>query len=240
MHSTLRRFRPSAGTLLSCLAAGSAAFLGAGAAAMEEKPSDAQDLQACEQKLCTMILQKEPAGEDLACPLAKTWPKTTLEGGEGKLVKWGYGDARCTVSLNIERANLIGALTQPRYSLEVPEHNVRCDVETGGEVKKVRIRLAPKIDFKDGRAEKVWINLKDMTGPTSIKATVWTAASLEDSLGIFHKSMIKSINKFMYRRCAERYGPGAKAGQEARAKGDAVKTKPQPSAGAAEATAASK
>ena len=178
-----------------------------GAAALDEPAGEWDNLKSCEKRLCTMILKQEPTGDDLTCPLAKTWPKTTLNGGEGKLVKWGFGDARCAVDLNITRAKLIGALTTPAYALEVPEHKVTCDVESNGEVKKVRMKLAPRIEFKSGRASKVWINLKDVSGPAGIKATVWTAAKLEDSFGIFHKNMIKSINKFMTKRCVENYGP---------------------------------
>ena len=69
--------------------------------------------------------------------------------------------------------------------------------------------LAPKMVFKNGHAEKVWINLKDLKAPADIKATIWTAAKLEDLLGFFHGKMIKSINKFMYSRCVELYGPAA-------------------------------
>ena len=145
----------------------------------------------------------------MSCGLAKTWPKTTLKGGEGKLVKWGFGDARCEVSLNMSRAVILSALTSPSYSLVIPEHSVTCVVESDGEMKPVEVSLAPRIDFKNGRADKVWVNLKKATGPTSITTTVKTAASLEDTFGIFHKSMIKSINKFVSKQCVEKYGPNA-------------------------------
>lgn len=179
------------------------------AMALDERPADWEANKACEKRLCTLILEKEPKGEDLSCALAKTWPKTTLKGGESKLVKWGFGDARCEVDLNVSRAVLLSALTLPTYSLEIPEHQVKCEVETDGEMKPVKAKLAPRIEFKNGKADKVWINLKDVSGPTSIKATVKAAAGLEDSLGIFHKSMIKSINKFVHKQCAERHGPNA-------------------------------
>jgi hypothetical protein len=31
------------------------------------------------------------------------------------------------------------------------------------------------------------------------------AASLEDTLGIFHRSMLKSVNRFLHTKCGERY-----------------------------------
>jgi hypothetical protein len=187
------------------------------AAALDEKPADWDSLKACEKELCELILSPKPEGKDLKCTLAKTWAKKSLKKGESKMVKWGFGDARCLVDLKVERDGLVSALTQPAYALEVPEHNVDCEVEREGEVQKVKAKLAPRIEFKKGRADKVWINLKDIDGPSAISTTIWAAANLEDSLGIFHKSMIKSINKFVHKQCAERYGPNAKV-EEANAK----------------------
>jgi hypothetical protein len=162
------------------------------------------------------------------------------------MVRWGFGDARCLVDLNVGRGALVSALTKPSYALEVPEHNVDCEVEREGEVQKLKAKLAPRIEFKKGRADKVWINLKDIDGPSAISATVWAAANLEDSLGIFHKSMIKSINKFVHKQCAERYGPNAKteeadANAKARKEGaakEAVKASAAPPAAKAAAEAA--
>jgi hypothetical protein len=199
------------------------------AVALEERPGEWDALKACEKRLCTMILDKKETGEDLHCPVEKTWPKTTLQGGESKLVKWGFGDARCSVDIRMTRAIMLKALTLPAFSLEIPEHHVKCVVETDGEMKPVDVKLAPRIAFKNGRADKVWINLKDVSGPSSIKTTVWAAANLEDSLGIFHKSMLKAINKFMHKQCPERHGPDAekiaKAKAERKAKRAAEKAR---------------
>lgn len=193
------------------------------ALALEDKPEDWDTLKACERELCQLILSPKPDGKDLKCTLAKTWAKKSLKKGESKMVKWGFGDARCLVNLNVSRGALVSALSEPAYALEVPEHKVDCEVEREGEVKQLKASLAPRIEFKKGRADKVWINLKDIDGPSAISTTVWAAANLEDSLGIFHKSMIKSINKFVHKQCAQRYGPNAKpeeAGAPDKAKKD--------------------
>ena len=75
-------------------------------------------------------------------------------------------------------------------------------VEQDGAAKPVKITIAPRITFKDGKAQKVKINLKSVDGPTAIKATLWTAAKLEDSLGAFQRSMIKSVNRYIEKHCA--------------------------------------
>lgn len=187
-------------------------MMGAGAApslALEEPAGEYEALKACEKRICAMILEKKPVGDDLTCKLSKTWAKDTIKGGESKTVKWGFGDARCVTKVKLSRGDIVAALTKPEHTINVDEQTVRCEIERGGELKPVTAKASPRMDFKKGQAEKVWINLKEIDGPTDIKGTIWTAASLEDSLGLFHGAMIKQINKFMHKKCAQEYGPGA-------------------------------
>jgi hypothetical protein len=195
-----------------CLAAvASLASAGPAARALEEPAGEWDALKACEKRLCKMILGKEPKGNDLKCDLSKTWAKSSLKNGESKGVSWMFGDARCTVNLNLSRADVVGALTLPELTVRIPQHTVKCQVERGEELQNVTAKLAPKLKFKGGAADKVWINLKEVEGPDDIKGTLWVAAGLEDKLGVFHKPLVKSINKFMHEQCAKRYGPGAEA-----------------------------
>ena len=206
------------------LAAGVLVVLAAATAAahtLEVTPDEEASIKACEKKICTMILGKEPAGEDLTCDLQKTWAKSSLEGGKSKGVSWGFGDARCNVDIALSRADLIAALTQRKHTVRIPAHDVSCVVVREGEERPVAMTVAPKLKFKDGKADKVWINLEKIEGPVDVRATVWTAAQLEDTLGIFHRPLIRSINRFVHRRCGERWGPEGtetKAEQEEAAK----------------------
>jgi hypothetical protein len=200
------------------------------ARALEEPADEWDTLKACEKRLCTMILGRKPEGSDLKCDIAKTWVKSSLNGGQSKGVSWVFGDARCAVNLTLSRADLYSALTLPKHTVKIPPHTVKCVVERDEQVKPVTIKLAPKLEFKNGRADKVWINLKEIEGPDDVKGTVWVAAGLEDKLGLFHKPLVKSINKFMHEQCAKRYGPDAAAN-------DAGKSKPEPASQTAKATA---
>lgn len=208
-----RSWRAGTTTVVLTIAAACPGF------ALDEPPDELPALKACEKRLCTMVLDKTPKGEDLACDVQKTWAKSTLEGGESKGVSWGFGDARCKVDLKLERKDIVAALTKPKHTVRVPAHQVNCILEREGEVKPLTVKLAPKLTFKDGKADKVWINLESIEGPDDVKSTIWTAAKLEDTLGLFHRPMIKSINKFLHRQCDRRYGPGA----EARAKKEEAK-----------------
>jgi hypothetical protein len=181
------------------------------AAALDEPADEMPKLKACEKRLCTMILDRKPIGDDLSCDVQKTWAKKTLEGGEEKGVSWGFGDARCFANITLSRADIVGALTKPKHTIKIPPQQVKCILEREGEVKPLTARLSPKLVFKDGKADKVWINLEEIDGPADVKSTIWTAAKLEDTIGIFHRPLIRSINKFINVQCAKRYGPGAQA-----------------------------
>src|SRR5262249_22904294 len=119
----------SVGTVISLLAATSYAL------ALEPKTGEARILEDCDRRLCTMILRKELTGEDLKCELTKTWAKSTIKGADSAELKWGFGDARCSVHLHISRASIVTAITAPKYKLWVPAHTAECIIEQNDEVR---------------------------------------------------------------------------------------------------------
>ena len=223
------RATPRGALVLSAASAAILLTLGAiPARALDEQSGEAKAIEACEKQLCMMLLQRKPTGADLKCQLTKTWQQSTIKEAESSAVKWGYGDARCSVDLDIMRAAIVSAMTSEAFTYEVPKHTAHCVVEQDGEVTKVTAKLAPKIVFKNGKAEKVWINLKDVDGPMSIKATIWTVARLADGVGLFHRQMIKSMNKFIEKGCAKKYPQIASAATLPATKDKAVKKAPKP------------
>ncbi len=199
------QFRQAAAALTAGIVALVATGWLAPAIALDPTPDEEKAVKACERKLCTMVLGRAATGPDLKCDVTKTWDRDTLKKGDSTSVSWGFGDARCSVDLTLSRADIIGALTAPKYTVQIPEHEVQCVVEQDGKPKTVEVRLAPKLKFKNGKADKIWINLAGVEGPTAVTATVNMAASLEDTLGLFHRGMLKSVNKFLHTKCGERY-----------------------------------
>jgi hypothetical protein len=199
--SSVRRLAKSARTSLRF----GTVLLGLGAMpaaeALEEQAGEKRALDACDRKLCAMLVEKNPVGEDLKCSLTKTWAKSTIKSAETQVTKWGFGDARCTVHINMSRAELVGALTAPEYKLKTPAHTVDCVVEEDGTAKPIKATLAPKIEFRNGRAEKIRINLQKIEGPFAITSALSTAAALEDRIGLFHRPMLKSVNRYIEKHC---------------------------------------
>ena len=202
--------RRTAPAVARCALSGAALLLGALSAppalALEEQKGEAQALDACDERLCRMLQQKTPTGEDLKCTLTKTWARSTIKEADRTELTWGFGDARCTIDLNVSRAWIVAAMTSSKtFKFKVPPHTANCVVEQDGQLKAIRATVAPKIVFKDGRAEKIWINLMHIDGPGSLTGWMSAAASLTDSVGIFHRSMIKSVNGYIYKHCPKYY-----------------------------------
>lgn len=200
--------RRRAGRLFGTGAALLGGFLSASAAlALDEQAGEKKAIEECERKLCMLLQKKEPNGDDLKCTLSKTWKRSTIKEADQATVQWGYGDARCSVQIDISRELMVAALTSvgKEYKFSVPEHTAHCVVEEGGETRPLTVKLAPKIVFKDGRAEKVWVNLKSIEGPSTIKSTLWTVSVLTDKIGLFHRPMVKAINGFINKSCPKKY-----------------------------------
>jgi hypothetical protein len=178
--------------------------------ALEESRGEEEAIKACDQRLCAILVHKSPKGENLKCTLTKTWAKAKIKEADSSQLSWGFGDARCSVDIDLERATLIAAVTGERAKVRLPPHTANCVVEQDGKMQKVTAVLAPKIYFKDGRADKVWVNLKSVEGPASIRFTVQTAAQLADTLGLFHRRMIRSMNKYIERHCPATQSVAAK------------------------------
>ena len=174
--------------------------------ALEPASGDAAAILDCERRLCTLLDQREK-GEDLTCALSKTWVRNVIKSADQPTVKWGFGDARCSIRIHISRALVAEALAArgTDYKLWIPPHTATCLVEIDGQARTVTATLAPKLILKDGRVEKIWVNLTNLEGPTAVKATLWTAARLADNVGIFQRPLIKSVNRFISTTCPKKY-----------------------------------
>jgi len=178
-----------------------------------------------------MLLKKSPNGDDLKCDLTKTWARSTIKGADSPGLTWGFGDARCSVHVRITRALIVTALTAKEYKLWVPAHTAECVVEQGGQMKTIKATLAPKIEFKGGRVEKIWINLQGIEGTSSITGLLSAGANLIDSTGLFHRQMVKEANKYIYVQCPKNYPQAdAEPSPKVKVKKPASAAAPAPSA----------
>ena len=170
--------------------------------AFEEKAGEKEALKACEASICDIVGKKSPAGKDIACAIGKTWKQDKIQAGIGGRVAWAWGDARCAGEIAVPRALVIEALTKPEVKISLPMHKVSCELErSSGGPAPVVITLAPTLLLKGGEVKKVWVNVKTVEAPSVIKGVIWAVARLENSVGIFHRDMVKGINRFMKEKC---------------------------------------
>lgn len=229
-HRLVRRVA-AASTLWLCLAVP--------AHALDEKAGEKAQLKVCEKSFCSVVLGHEKPPGDYTCALSKTWAKKSIKDNvDGKTSAWSLGDARCGASLSLPRAAIAEAMTAGKHTLQFVPHTVHCEVENGKEVTIIDVTVAPKIQFRNGKAEKAWINLKEVKGPGGWKAVLWTVAKIEDTLGLFQKDVLKAINKLISETCPSTYGPQATAAAKPTAKPAAKSPPPQSPAPPAKASAA--
>ena len=183
-------------------AAALATCAGTATHAMEEKKNEKDQRKQCERSICELVVKKAPATGDVSCPLTKTWARKSIKDtSEARQVAWSFGDASCHVDLKLPRSLVVAALGEGEVKLELPLHTVKCEIEREKEVTPVLLTFGPKVLFKNGKAKRVWINLKSVDGPTVIKGLATTVAKLEDSVGVFQKDLLKLINTFVRERC---------------------------------------
>ncbi len=179
-------------------------LIAAGSAQADFKvPADeAEKLKACEMAVCQQIVKKGPAEGHLTCDLSKTWARSFIEDGiKEKSFKWGLGDARCALKLDLGRDILVKALTEPDYTLQIPAQTAACAAETGDSITSVKITLAPKLVFKAGAVTSVTLAVGEIEAPALVKGVIWSAAKMEDTVGLFHSQLLKEINGFIQKRC---------------------------------------
>jgi hypothetical protein len=178
-----------------------ATFFVPAAQALEEQKGEAAAIEACDKRLCAILVGKSPQGPDLKCALTKTWARSKIKEADSRQLSWGFGDARCTVDINLSRQRLVEAMTAERNTFHAGRYTANCVVEQDGKLEKVTAVVAPKIEFRNGKADKVWVRLKSVDGPASVTLTLQTAAQLADTFGIFHRQMLKNINRYIQRHC---------------------------------------
>lgn len=199
-HSRL----PAHGTLALCAAGVALLLAPSHALALEELKGEKKALSACELNLCKTLVTREAKGPDLKCTLTKTWERTTIKEAESSSLTWGFGDARCTVKIDVKRAEIVNAITAEKSKFHLPDQKIDCVVEEtaeGRDARHVVVVVSPKIEMKNGKAEKIWINLKSVEGPTAVAGTLKLAAFLADKIGLFHGAMLKGVNGFIQKGC---------------------------------------
>jgi hypothetical protein len=160
--------------------------------------------KSCKVALCSAFLLKKADGPDVSCGVLKTWRKEQLtkmvsKGG----VSWPWGAARCTADLKFKRADLVKAMTEPAYDLAVDKHNISCELDRESDKYEVKMEIAPKVSFKDGKAIKAQMNWGKVDAPLLAKSVLWSATAADNTFGALQGTVVEDINDFIGVKCLE-------------------------------------
>ncbi len=160
--------------------------------------------KACKISLCQAFVMKKPADGEVACGVLKTWRKEQLAKMVGRGgVSWPWGNARCTADLKFKRDALIKAVSEPEYELVVDKHDVKCELDRESDKYQIAMEIAPKVQFKQGKAVKAAMNWGKIDAPLLAKSALWSATAADNTFGVLQNTVVEDINDFIDNKCLE-------------------------------------
>jgi hypothetical protein len=160
----------------------------------------------CKIAICDAARNKKADGPDIACTVVKTWAANDLRDSilKGKL-DWPWGHAQCTADIKIERKMLAQALAAGTLDAKLAKQTVNCtlDQKGGSEKYSISFVLTPTVTFSGGKATKATLNWSDIQGSALAKGAVWSAATLDNNVGLFEGTTVEQINTFFGAKCDE-------------------------------------
>ncbi len=173
----------------------------------EEEIQERKVRRVCEAALCaTLHMQRPPSGQ-LTCSVQKTWRKDVLTRILSRAkIPWPWGYARCASDLRLDRATLIKAMTEPEFEAQFDKHDLRCELEGEKEKYEVKLQIAPKVTFKQGKAVKASLNWGKIEGPKLAQTALWSVTAADNSFGLLQGIVVEDINEFIQTRCMEMNG----------------------------------
>jgi hypothetical protein len=212
------RFACAAALVSTTIAGATVALVTAGAStALSQEPAQQLDeaLKArmkaekdarrdCKVLICDIAHNKKADGDDVACSVVKTWTKTELK---EKILKgrldWPWSHAQCKADIKLPRKLLAQFLSGADVEAKIPKHAVDCtlDRQDGSDKYSVSFAIEPTVQFSGGKAVKASLNWSDIEGTAVAKGAVWSAAKLDNNLGILEGAVVESINDFFDKKC---------------------------------------
>lgn len=160
--------------------------------------------KACKIDLCSAFHATKATSGPVACNVLKTWRKEQLtkmvsKGG----VSWPWGNARCTANLKFDRADLAKAVTAPDFELKLETHQIACELEREKDNYEIKMEIAPKVQFKQGKAVAAQLNWGKIDAPVLAKTVLWSATAADNTFGALQSTVVEDINDFIGTKCLE-------------------------------------
>ncbi len=170
-----------------------------------EEKAEKEARNACKIKICDILATKEPAGEDVACDIVKTWRKEDIVKMLGGRIDWPWGKAVCQSKLALERAPLAKAMSEPAHEVAMTSQTVRCTLaqKEEGEPYVVEVTMSPRVKFENGKASEAAINWGEASAPMLIYPLIYAGTGLDNSANVLGPEVVRMVNEFTGKKCAE-------------------------------------
>jgi hypothetical protein len=170
-----------------------------------EEKAEKEARKACKLKLCAIVASKDPAGEDVACDIVKTWREADIAKMLGGKIDWPWGKAVCQSKLELKREPLALAMGEAAYAVSMPTQTVRCTLaqKEKGDPYVVEIAITPKVDFENGKAVKAQLNWGEASAPMLVYALIYAGTGLDNSANVLGPEVVRMVNEFTTKKCAE-------------------------------------
>lgn len=172
----------------------------------ERMAKEKAERKGCKVSICDVARNKKAEGEDLACSVVKTWTADELKAKflRGKF-DWPWSAAQCGADIKLPRRALAEALTPGEHDVKLDKHTLKCtlDQKEGTDKYSIAFSLQPSVHFKDGKAVKTVLNWSNIEGTAIAKGAVWSAATLDNNVGVFEGAASEAVNEFFGLHCDE-------------------------------------
>ena len=170
-----------------------------------EEKAEKEARKECKKTICDILATRDPNGSDVACDITKTWREEDITKMLGGKITWPWGKAVCQSKLEIKRADLAKAMSEPEYEVALEPQKVSCTLaqKDRGEPYAVKITLAPKVKFKDGKAIEASINWGEASAPLLVYPLIYAGTGLDNQANVLGPQVVHMVNAFATRKCAE-------------------------------------
>jgi len=170
-----------------------------------EEKAEKEARKECKKTICDILATRDPNGSDVACDITKTWREEDIAKMLGGKITWPWGKAVCESKLEIKRADLAKAMSEPEYEVALEQQKVSCMLaqKDSDEPYAVKITLAPKVKFKDGKAIEASINWGEASAPLLVYPLIYAGTGLDNQTNVLGPQVVRMVNAFATRKCAE-------------------------------------
>ena len=170
-----------------------------------EEKAEKEARKACKKTICDILATRDPNGEDVSCDITKTWREEDIVKMLGGKIDWPWGKAVCQSKLAISRAALAKAMSEQEYEVALDPQKVSCTLarKGGGEPYAIKVTLAPKVTFKDGKATEAKMNWGEASAPLLIYPLIYAGTGLDNQANVLGPEVVRMVNEFATRKCAE-------------------------------------